>query len=660
MIFIFDKFSNEILSRIDLAPLLEPRRRAAMASYLRSIELFCNVHKKAVEREWEEEKRRITEFNVAKRRLKAWIVRYQNNDLHIAGDFGSSDSLTPVEGETCQIRLSERMHNPSDSRWRDADRIDAERPAALANYPLFRVRRQSITEKNPTGPKQCEENPWKNWIGKRLAAGEDNDSRTCRVVVQLRLSETTKKAEIAALDACLALQDGPKGAVLRRVVELAEPQQYVYLTSHLPHLSNLEMVEGDLKDKLAPWLEGLDSHQQKALDSMNRIPEGATFVPGGPGAGKTTFALHLAALAQAGKPRVQVLYLLDINKPLTDAADKMLQVYRDLAMRKKVIRMFGWPAESRKVVEQVVVPGKKDDSSSNPPGDPKKPGVDKDSVIEVTKKLSVLYFNVEGVTGIDFTRVFLNQAERARRGTHKQQNKAPNLNEAAWQHFAENKNRYMRVASAITKHYMYLDSPEPKRKPDLGLERPLLALYTDVLREVDFIAATPVAASLNLHWLKPDIIVFDEAAHAREPQTLMPIAYFDAKATIFIGDHRQMKPFSAIHGWTDADIAHRSLVQTSSMARLSYRNMIEHQLLINHRAYGGLHQLPSDIFYNGEMVSGLDHQQLPASVVHLSRYLDRLRGQQSTVPRLVMNLPGEQADHGDGEGTSAYNPTHEN
>ncbi|RFU78586.1 hypothetical protein TARUN_3629 [Trichoderma arundinaceum] len=66
------------------------------------------------------------------------------------------------------------------------------------------------------------------------------------------------------------------------------------------------------------------------------------------------------------------------------------------------------------------------------------------------------------------------------------------------------------------------------------------SLYRDVLAEADFVATTPVAASGSFATLfRPEIIFMDEAPHARELTTLIPMAYFDPLAWIFTGDVKQ-------------------------------------------------------------------------------------------------------------------------
>jgi hypothetical protein len=56
----------------------------------------------------------------------------------------------------------------------------------------------------------------------------------------------------------------------------------------------------------------------------------------------------MAALAQAGESQVKILYLLDINSPADDAADRVQAIYNKLRQDKVVIRLRSWPGQPPK------------------------------------------------------------------------------------------------------------------------------------------------------------------------------------------------------------------------------------------------------------------------------------------------------------------------
>ena len=146
-------------------------------------------------------------------------------------------------------------------------------------------------------------------------------------------------------------------------------------------------------------------------------------------------------------------------------------------------------------------------------------------------------------------------------------------------------------------------------------------------------------------------VYFDESPHARDLCNLIAIANFDPIAWIFCGDFRQTVPFV---GSCDENI-YREQMQVSMMERAARANAIQYELLINHRSFGGLHQLASTMWYGGRMVSG--NAQNPASLQQVRKYLESfMDGRPCTVPRLLVHIKncGPEAR----DGTSAWNPSH--
>ncbi|KAJ4418115.1 hypothetical protein N0V82_005779 [Gnomoniopsis sp. IMI 355080] len=96
----------------------------------------------------------------------------------------------------------------------------------------------------------------------------------------------------------------------------------------------------------------------------------------------------------------------------------------------------------------------------------------------------------------------------------------------------------------------------------------------------------------------------------------------------------------------------------SMMERADRAGVIKTSLLINHRAYGGLHKLASEMFYAKKMISGHKSEEtFPPSVRHLQRYLERFLppGQNCHEPRLIA-FNGKRGEVR--VGTSWYNQSH--
>lgn len=95
----------------------------------------------------------------------------------------------------------------------------------------------------------------------------------------------------------------------------------------------------------------------------------------------------------------------------------------------------------------------------------------------------------------------------------------------------------------------------------------------------------------------------------------------------------------------------------SMMERADRRGVIRQSLLINHRAYGGLQQLASRLFYQKNMISGHQEELFPPSVSHIQRYLERFLnpGQKLREPRLLAYDTSRSESR---VGTSWFNQRH--
>jgi len=129
----------------------------------------------------------------------------------------------------------------------------------------------------------------------------------------------------------------------------------------------------------------------------------------------------------------------------------------------------------------------------------------------------------------------------------------------------------------------------------------------------------------------PDLVFFDECAHARELSTLIPISYFEPDAWFFVGDWRQMSPYVGSHGLGCAQL-HLSLLE-----RVNRKYPLPWQLCTNHRALGDLHKLPSTLFYDSKMISPhSDERKFPDSLNHLRDYFLSFKDAKSQTPKSIV------------------------
>ncbi|KAL8295886.1 hypothetical protein RB597_009069 [Gaeumannomyces tritici] len=445
--------------------------------------------------------------------------------------------------------------------------------------------------------------------------------------------DVTSKAELGALDTLIE-GVGEDMERARQVFDwirtFKNPAFTVNLFEKLPYMKDLINDPNSLPPKLKSMAEGLNSLQKKTfIELLANLPCGVGIIPGGPGGGKTFFNMLITAMAQAGmiefmdedgnkkQRRPKILYLLDINRPVDDTTDKCVKISEDLGDDKKIVRMFGWGREYGQGLK----------SRKNAHG----AATIAEAVAEATH---------DGVHNEAIADNFLLQAQMAANEAASSQTKtmcrAPTLDQVAFQRFEENKAHYAELDDLLQQ---YLSDPCFDKMRQLRDET--YTLYQDSLYEVDFLASTPVAA-VNLAGGKylPDIILFDEASHARELANLIAIAHFQPMAWIFTGDFRQTGCYVGSMNKNPWEVQMR----ISMMERAHHADAIKHELLMNHRAYGWLHQMPSAVFYKNRMVSGIPRDDMvPQSTLYLRNWLGRFTSNHTVyVPRLVVHQLANQ------------------
>ena len=419
-------------------------------------------------------------------------------------------------------------------------------------------------------------------------------------------------------------------------------RDYYDLFSRLPHLRDPGLPRHKISPALVEKFKSFNSDHISAFEGLGKIPNGLYFVNGCPGAGKTEWNMVVAALIQAKrrygskKKRSQILFLVDINKTVDDAAYRYSKLCREADLPVRIVRMHGWPREMRHSVKLHTTHSKSDSSISDEP---------------------------------DFTQRFLTAAGVCKGNSLlRLLDGVPTLDEAAWEYFdAHKKDNFSGLDNLLQK----MSGEEILTTKDWrALRGEVRRLYLVVLSQVDFIATTPVAACGRFSkCFQPDIIFVDEASHARELTTLIPIAYFTPLAWIFTGDVKQTSPFvkdgrkrgsgrqeAAEDGIRRNPFARQ--LRTSTMARADAVDAINSRIMVNRRAYGNLHKLSSKIFYNGLMTSShTGSNMFPPSVMHLRQWLERIGSVKSlTENRIIVHMPEGKEQKSNG---SFYNQAHQ-
>jgi regulator of nonsense transcripts 1 len=583
-------------------------------------------HAEATKAEFDIQKRKVDWFNKKNPVLDAWVITappakqsWMGYILRVHLDGKREDIGLPGIGQSCKLRLVKS--DKTSSSW-----FSCRTGAEIVN---LNQTWNNLTE-FVAYPPETEIEKFEDCLVPLLDGSlpaktlHKNNKKAIKVQLHLEASKATMLAELGALERLTMGRASTAGAMaFSYLMDFKEPRRTSDLTTSFPHLANLEEVaDSRVRQELREVIDGFDDDQRKAFAGISHLAAQICFVPGGPGSGKTWWSLTMAFLAQSGGKRCQTLYLLDITKPVDDAADRMYAMCRKFDSEKSVIRVHGWPFADVGTID--VEEDLQDDG-------------------KVPRTLR----------HADFTEGFL----RAMRPIlPRDVEKAPTLDERAWECFSDQPEKYGEVDSALGK-VLAADHDAQDSLADMSLLRAsLISLYSEVLNQADFIATTPVTAPRLHGTFNPDIVIFDECAHARELSTMISLAYFNPKAWFFVGDHRQTEPFVGTYS------KYAPQLKMSTMERADKAEAVSYQLLVNHRAYGGLERLASGLFYDGAMRSEKEGDELlPPSVKHLRHWLSTLATGNKLlgdlrVPRLIVSgWRGSEEQ----QGTSSWNPKHQ-
>lgn len=235
--------------------------------------------------------------------------------------------------------------------------------------------------------------------------------------------------------------------------------------------------------------------------------------------------------------RNQVLYLIDINRSATDVANKLVEMYKKLGIKRNVIRMYCWSDEMNSSTVNLLETQKQElyhriarksqgDAPVKNDGPLSKYDKEEDKSEKTqVRRLPMPIFNPGCRSKSHY------KDEKASR-------RAPTLEEAVTAFYGEHKD----TTYADIKNLSCINSTDLQDLRNHLVER----VYRDFLKVTDVIVTTPVTASKFASSLKvfdPKLVIFDEAPHARELSIMIPIAHFSPVAWVLTGDHRQVSSY---------------------------------------------------------------------------------------------------------------------
>ncbi|KUI72193.1 Putative helicase MOV-10 [Cytospora mali] len=475
---------------------------------------------------------------------------------------------------------------------------------------------------------------------------------------------TSEDAELNALSTLMSARQCNPSSMYNQVkafkytMTFKSPKSYRNLFVDFPHMYDPILKPEIVPPKLLERFQNLDAKQLEAYKHLlSKIPHGVCILPGGPGAGKTHFNTTVAATLLLKDERLfpgewsprasrnKVLFLMDMNQPLTDLANKMHRLCGELNLTRKetdgtevpriVIRVFCWSYDKTSVLRGKLEAEREELLQGNL-GDDTGKGKRPD---EADGPLS--HYEA-GADNSELIPIYKLSKSFRKAGTPSNEWTAPTLDQLAKLWYEKHKFTKYNVLRQL------FECPYSARFEEL-LDHEVDNVYTDVLRAADVLVMTSVTASKLSEYLKscfnPALVLFDEAPHARELSTLIPIANFNPAAWMYTGDHRQTKPWVGSHGKFPVINEFVHQLRVSMMERAYVANPNMPSLLINHRAHGDLQRLGSQLFYDGKMIPAKDPCEpdaLPPSTLYLRQeYIMPLKyNTDPTVSRLIVVLKG--------------------
>ena len=137
------------------------------------------------------------------------------------------------------------------------------------------------------------------------------------------------------------------------------------------------------------------------------------------------------------------------------------------------------------------------------------------------------------------------------------------------------------------------------------------ALQEDTLATLRFVACTAfVAAGLDRIGYEADVAIMDEATQASETDMAMILApQPDLELVVLAGDIYQLG--TLVLSRTANQNMYANVLVCSPMARIlkGYARVASVRLVVNYRSHQSIVEMPSAVFYKGNMVAAPDHGQ---------------------------------------------------
>jgi hypothetical protein len=483
------------------------------------------------------------------------------------------------------------------------------------------------------------------------------------VVIARATSDKTLRAEILAINALIR----PSVAKYSRIAQKSrdafeyilafreDPAKAVDLFGELPGIGRV--VEENAANS-PPWVQKeyrrLHRNKREVMKSLSSLPHGIGLISGVAGCGKSTLLKTITLAAQYGgldasvtpdeiesKPDFCAMYIVNTNGGVDKYAKELVEMYERLGLGEDapdVIRLYPMDSELSAMLRE-----RKDTLPETfNPDDAAKEMETFDMSDHLVAQYQILNIAAK-----------CHNAKKMARERKNQLRKGMSLHTHACEFLLKNKEEYEELTRLVDMAKANSVLTDIERT---SLRENTRVLYEDFLKQFrGIICTTPVAAS-NLaicENVRPHLIMVDESARMRELSSLITLAWWGPVAWIFVGDDRQLRPHVALD--VDETNPFQPALRTSLLARAIRAGAVNIHLNFNHRQYGSLSELPSEMCYLGQMV--------PAVVPRFSEAARKWNSFLQTInpnhpedeSRLLIELPGSRTGK---IGTSTFNLMH--
>lgn len=636
---------------------------------------YYDIFKYGTRKEFEFEQDEVHEFN-SKSIYKSWLIssHCDSNDQHqhyvVLVESPAMEECFPKVGDPCKLIFSSEPpeflpeKSKKSNKGREFDEYSLEKHRARF-YKGFRI-------DNPTRMFQLE---WNNYSTFRISLETSKDEKHLGLtlkeftsLVDLRdvehhrtrgylpaitpsedtsffvhvcadLSDTTMSIELAALEK--AVSADPHGRVAQAFSYLRDFKDTVSrfnIFEAFPHMKDPDDVKSELPDNLKTLYRDLDEDQKAVyVNLLSSLPARVGIIPGGTGTGKTQLMMTISALtlgqdrrsgASKAKTGGSVLFVMEANRLVNDAATRMWQLLKQLGPEDLVVvRGYNLNYENAYGTRRFL---RTDDDEQSPASVFERwfPARRADHIPQVRERRQG---ECLAPTIRDFILWFL----------HSRAGDFPTL--IKWVNGEENMSENSNFDSLI------------KSEWDRLLKK-ALPLIDVVVTTVNGAAKIAPAGGYGF---QPRLVIFDEAARARELSTLVLISCFpSAEAWLFTGTCELSKPYVGSYGNRQLWNPCREQLRTPMMERAQHVVPDMQWLSLNHQTYGNLQNLPSSLFWDGKIKSAIpEWDRFPTATRHLLQYLQRFApGHELAVPRLLVHT--EQSAQRVPKVRSKFNPYH--